>query len=1394
MLSRIVLPLLSLLSLLLCLSLIPTATAAPLTPEQIPEPLKPWVGWVLWDQRERACPPAPDDAGARQCVWPGRLELDLDERAGRFKLQVRTYAEAWVPLPGDAEHWPSGVEADGQPGLVEAQDERPGLRLAAGVHAITGRFAWDRLPESLSIPDHAGLVALVVQGRPVPIPAFNDEGALWIHHGSAPAAPAAADTLSLKVFRRVADGVPVQAITHIDLDVSGRPREALLQGALLADAIPLEVTSPLPARLEPDGRLRVQVRPGRWPIDIAARFPGEVAALALPALPEPWPSEEIWTFAADPAARLVEIEGVPPVDPRQTELPEAWKGLPAYRLEPGTALAFKQIRRGDPEPEPDSLTLHRRLWLDFDGQGYTVNDQIGGRMTRGWRLNAGEALSLGRVSLDGQPQSITRDEQTGGVGVEVRRGALDLSADSRLPGVRVLPAAGWDQDFRKLSYELNLPPGWRLFTATGVDAAPGTWTSAWTLLDLFMVLIAALAVGRLWGWPWAGLALAALALLWQEPDAPRYVWLHLLAAAALLRALPPGRAALAVRWYRNLAALVLALIALPFMADRIRFGLYPQLQQPWRVQEASAVGDALEMAAKPALLAPATAPEPMSPPMAEMPAQMAPAPVPAPMEEMDSEAQPQVRARAFRAPKREVRTRERNLPLPGSVAAAPPSKLREIDPNAVTQTGPGLPQWRWTTVALAWNGPVPRGQELRLVLLPPAANLALNLLSVLLLLGLAWLLIGGKPPDWRRFRPGGAAPLLPLLLLPLLFGFLPEAKADFPSPELLETLRARLLAPPECQPECAEIPLLRLQTSPAELRETLDIEALAQTAVPLPARLGQWLPSRAEVDGKPTEALFRDGEGTLWLALEPGRHAVTLAGPLPQREQVQLPLPLKPRRVEAGGEGWQVEGIRDHGVPDVQLQLLREARESGPEAAALEARPLPPFLEVRRVLRFGLDWRVDTLVRRMSPADGPAAAEIPLLPGESVVTAGLHVKDGKVAVNLLPGQAELAWESALDPQPQIALAAPEVRDWTEVWQADVSPIWHLEAEGLAVVHHQDPEGRWLPEWRPWPGETVSLRLTRPVGVAGNTLTLDASELRLSPGERASDASLTLRLRSSQGGRHEVKLPEGATLQSVVIDGAVQPIRQQGRAVSLPIRPGAQTATLSWRSAEGIAAWLSASAADLGAPSVNAATHIDLGHDRWVLLLGGPTLGPAVLFWGTLALILLLAWGLGRLALSPLKSWQWGLLLVGLSQIPAFGGLLVVGWLLALAWRAGAGRELGDNSFNALQIGLALLTLAALAALLEAVRQGLLGLPSMQVAGNGSGAYSLNWYQDRAGSEPPRPWILSAPLWMYRTLMLAWALWLAYSLLDWLRWGWSAYAADGLWRARTKPPEEDRGEG
>src|SRR5262249_46949387 len=152
--------------------------------------------------------------------------------------------------------------------------------------------------------------------------------------------------------------------------------------ALLDGFLPMALASQLPARLEPDGKLRVQVRPGSWTLDVTARHPRALTELKLGDAGGPWAAEEAWAFDARPDLRVAMPTGAPAVDPNQAPLPTEWRALPAYRLRPGDTLKLVVERRGDADPAPDRLTLHRTLWLDFDGQGYSLRDELRGRLTR----------------------------------------------------------------------------------------------------------------------------------------------------------------------------------------------------------------------------------------------------------------------------------------------------------------------------------------------------------------------------------------------------------------------------------------------------------------------------------------------------------------------------------------------------------------------------------------------------------------------------------------------------------------------------------------------------------------------------------------------------------------------------------------------------------------------------------------------------------------------------------------------------------------------------------------------------------------------------------------------------------------------------------------------------
>lgn len=1297
----------------------------------IPDVLRPWTEWVLRGHEQERCPFFSGNAQQRQCVWPSRLTLDFEQRGGRFTQQWVVHRDGWVSLPGDSHAWPQDVRVDGKPVPVTLHDGIPQVRLVRGSHTVAGNYEWDALPEWLPVPPATGLLALSLKGQRVPSPHRDNEGRLWLQPRAA--APEEADALDVVVHRRVVDEVPLQLVTRVELRVAGAGREVMLGKALPAEFVPMALETALPARVEPDGRLRVQVRPGNWTLALTARNPGPVNALTLPAADGAWDAEEVWVFDARNQLRLVNVEGVPTVDPQQTNLPEDWKHFPAYRMRPGDTMTLTQKQRGDSEPAPDRLSLYRTWWLSFDGGGYTLSDSIRGTMSRSWRLDLLPPAVLGRVAIENEDQFITRLEDTPASGVEIRQGNISLSAESQLNGTTAdVPAVGWNQDFQQVDGVLKLPPGWTLLHAGGVDDAAPTWVATWTLLDLFVVLIIALAAAKLWGKSIGVLALFTLGLTYIEPGAPRGVWLALLAAEALVRVLPAGRLLKLCKLARLAALVFLVISAVPFMVSQVRQAMYPALISPLELRRQ------FETSSQPVF-----------------------------QEELAKEAgrgDAQGMVMAKRLAGKE----------PMTVTAQKREYQPEIDPKAIVQTGPGLPTWEWTRVSLHWRGPVERGQRMHLWLLSPSVNFVLALVRVLLLAGLALVVLRAGADGLRA----GLSIAAVVLLMATIAG---PAAAEIPSPNLLEELRTRLLKPPDCHPDCATIPRLQLEISRATLRGRMTVDVAADSAVPLPGSGAHWTPDSVLVEGQPVPALMRDSGGVLWLQLPAGKHVVLIAGELGNRESVPLPLPLKPQRVEARVEGWRLDGLREDGLADDNLQLSRLAGAGeAPSGTALQPGTLPPFVRVQRELHLGLNWEVVTTVWRVTPPGAAIVLELPLLAGESVTSSEVRVAAGKAQVSMAPQATWVAWRSILPQTPMLTLRAPEFLSFTEVWQLDVSPMWHVGTDGIPTVQSA-PNQQRTREWQPWPGESVTIAVSRPAGVPGPTLTIDGSVVGVSPGTRATDVTLQFDARSSQGGQHVITLPDGADLQSVRINEIAQPIRQEGRRVMVPLVPDKQSFQLAWRQPGGVRSRLLSPEINLGAPSVNSVTQILMPADRWTLAVGGPRMGPAVLFWSLLAVVVLAALGLGRVPLTPLHAPQWVLLGVGLTQVPIELAVLVAGWLLALGWRQRRGGECSDRVFDALQILLAIWSVAALAGLVWSVQQGLLGQPEMQIAGSGSSARMLHWYQDRAGEILPRAWVISVPLWCYRLLMLAWALWLAQALLAWLRWGWECFNAGGLWR-------------
>lgn len=1327
-----------LLTMLFCL-IAGVVDAKPINKDDIPEQLRDWVPWVLYGEEKSQCPFHYQRFLEKQCHWAGETSLSFTDNSGVFNQQWQISYAQWLPLPGRQDQWPQNVKVNGLMQTVVDRHGQPYIYLEAGAHNVTGAFEWLALPQTFKLPADVGLVSLIIDGEHQIFPRIDAKGELWLRENMQAQQKQQHDTVSINVHRQLVDAIPASVETRIELNVAGSERELLLKGALLDGFIAMQLVSALPARLESDGQLRVQVKAGQWVITLLERAPDNQLTFMLPASAPPWPAEEVWAFKAQPQLRQVTLSGATAIDPKNTRVPSSWHKWPAYQMQADTQLVIAQKQRGDNSQRLEQLELRRTWWLDFDGGGFSLQDTISGEVQGRYRLPMNANIALGRVAVNGEDQFITRLEGEDKQGVELRQGFLHLTADSRWMNTDNLPATGWDADFHKVYAQLNLPPGWRLFAATGVDNASGSWMARWTLLDLFLVFIIAASFSHLWGRKWGAVALVAMVVMYHEQGAPIAVWLNVLAASALLKVLPTGRFKIWIQRYFALSILAVVLIGLPFMVQQARQAIYPQLEHPnYSFQSQSSMVELDALAASPVFE------EAMSVPSLAN----------------DSDGLGAVGA-SFEIQK-------------------PKRKLSSYDPNTKVQTGPGLPDWQWSSNNLSFNGPVDRGQTIGLWLVSPTENRLLAIARIALLVLLVVCVSG-----WRRGINFKA--VLPALFMVMVVsgGLIPtpvmaKTVSDLPDKTLLEQLKQRLLVAPDCLPQCASSPSMQLTVSNEQLVIHQRIDAAESIIVPLPGQRGHWSPQQVLVDGGSTINLHHDKKGHLWLNLLPGSHDIVVRGELPAQALVQLILPMKPHTISVNQAGnWLVQGNTKPGeITDLVLKRRQSDTEQPGEEKVLTPTSLPAFLKVERRLHFGQQWQLETIVTRLTPADSLVQLEIPLLEGEVVTKSGVTVKNGNMPIHLPQGQTRYQWLSLLDESTLLNLQAPVTTEWVEHWSLSWGPIWHVEWQGTPVINAGQSA---QVDWRPWPGEQLSLTVQRPAGEAGQTLTMDQSNIEIHPGQRSSEVSLQLVLRSSLGQQHSITLPEDAQLSSVSSDGHKLALELIDGQLNLPIHPGVQKINIEWRQTVAAQFWFDTPQIEVGLAGVNHEINLSIPRDRWILAVGGPSLGPAVLMWGVLLVLVLFAIGLGRLSLTPLKTHHWALLLLGLTQASMITLVIVIGWLLVLGWRFNRPITESRWGFNLLQVGLVILTLIALSSLFFAIQQGLLGQPDMQIVGNGSYQNYLHWYQDRTVELLPQAWVVSLPLFVYRAIMLLWALWLAFALLKWLSWGWQCFSRDGIWR-------------
>ena len=1320
-------------SLLTTVSFSTLATFAAPAKTAIPPDLEAWQQWVLKDYY--LCYANPDGSGAGVCQWPGTLSLDVTETGATFSQHWNILAPGWAYLPGGI-YWPQDVLLSNAPATVVKHNDRPALWLEPGHHTLSGTFQWKKNPQTLHIPTEVALLNFSRNGQKAET-VWGRDSSLWISEQKP--AKKENERVHVEVYRLIRDASPILVETVISLELSNVARELSLGNVLLDGYLIQQVESALPVHIAKNGDVKVLARPGKYELKIILRGLAQTEQFTMPKNGAPWPESEVWAFAQDAKIRVVNVVGEHPVDPKHLNVPQAWQTYPAFELVPNETLTLETQSKAGASQDPGHFALARKMWLNFSGTEFTCVDTLKLEDSTKDRLNMRQHQTLGNVHEQADNYIISKDPITSLTGIELRKtiGAFEATSQFSAP-LKNISAAGWDLEMDRISTSLILPPGYELLAATGVDTVNGSWKSRWNLLDIFLLCLLAAISFRLFGFVWGLIAVLGFTISLQLPHFPAFGWLNALISIALLRALPNNWMKEAARFYNIISLGFIALIIIPFTIDRVKLVLYPQLERSISWASSSQTETQVEAAAQ---------------------------------EEYDLDS-PAPRSRVKRADK----YYDAYSSGPSWSIGSSKSKSRPV----VTQAGPGRPNWIWKVNKLYWSGPIPPDQTYSLYILRPWQTKVVYSLSVAFGLAFIILLIVKSIPLLKAATPPPIKKAVNVIAwLTASMAFTLSAQADTPTPELLTELKSHLIQTNDCKGSCVEIEKARIEIEGERVVLRMKAHAVAPVRLPLPGNRKDWAPSEILINDKAMLFGKYDSDQQFSIPLNPGLSDIQLIGSTKDKDKVLLQFPKRPHWVETNVKGWDVFGLSQNRLSGDALEFQRTkilSKEFGKEM------DITPFVTVTRTFDFDIDWHVETTVKRIAPQAHSFSVHIPLLETESPLTENLKVdRKRRVALSFAQDQQKASWVSTLTKAPDLVLKAPELKNRTERWRINASPLWHMTYDGIAPLT-RNTKGHLSPYFAPWPGETLSLHLTKPDSVPGNTLAIDQASITSQVGERSRTHQLKIKLRATQGGRHTITLAGANQLLSVTSNGGTLPLTLKDNKLNLPISPGEQNVVIEWREKIDLTTKLSSPLVDLNIPSANVEITIELPPSRWLWLLKGPKLGPALLFWSILFVLVLFTLLFTRYIPTPLRAVDW--IILGL-------GIALTSWLLllfffftfaAISLRAKHVSAISDKSFNFIQFCLIGSVVVCGIILIGIIPNSLLGEPNMYIDGNNSYAGHLNWFTDFSEQILPVVQIFSLPQIVYQIAILLWSIWLAMSLMKWGKWIFESISKEKLWIA------------
>ncbi len=1319
----------------------------------VPPALEEWKDWVLADHPNIYCPI--DDATSERmpCVWTSELAIDLktgDPDRITFRIAGHASADSYVELP-TADRRPIEVELNGSPARVGLVNGNPRVFVDRGSFEVTGYIDIESAPRSLGIRRSAAIVELRIDGQEVAVPKVED-GKLWLQAHEE--TQGTSNSLRLDVYRRLRDEIPQILDTRIRLTVDGADRVETIGKPILDGFHAVSIDADMPVQVMRDGTFLVQASRGVSWVSVHAISEQVLNEFTPVASGPQWPISETWVFLPRTQHRTVDVEGAPPIDPILVDSP--FGSAPTYNVSTGTTLRLTNEQRGNPNPKPSSFNIAREMWLGFDGASMVVVDELHANVPSETRVGAD--YNVGTVQVDGSNRLVTyvNYETDSTAGITLHPSERHIEAVSLLESRSDIAANGWLVDADSLSINLHIPPGWKLLWASGVDRVNESWLSSWwNLWDIFICVLIVVVLYRVGGLPVAVVVSIAILLGYQEHTATAIGWLVLGVLLLLDKQLTSANGKRINQIVYWTLMVPIAVMSLYVAATNVRQAVYPQLE--------ASIGPALTAAGITAISEDGSELE-----------------VGASFIRRDNFdlASPSAESARHRAATRERDKGVEEVVVTGNMLFDATLQT----PLVAVQTGPGKPTWNWDRATFHWAGPVSKEQRVGLTFLPPAATRVVFALVAVLHLLILMILVLAKVGD-RIDMPPWFRKATSILLIGVVAS---SANASFPDSNLLRELEDRLTASPECAPGCASLESASL-TMEDENQLELDLLILAgaEVAVRLPISTPRTSLKEVSRNGLP-QPLFHDRGGRTYIEARVGQNQFRMRFDVRGIDDLVIEFPLVAAQLSSDVCCWRVsEGVESDRHRIVLNRMSEDSEDVSLSASNYEFH-LP--LTVERVLDLQYEPTVRTTVKAHGDRTETASAEIPLLTGETVLSSHITVRDGRAIVIFEPDESAASWQSSLSLTDELLLSAPAYSERTERWFLRGSDFWQFEATGVTPSQTERNATVFLPRQ----GETLTLKLTKPTPIPGNTLTINNVNIATMVGARTSSTAASFSIESSVADSVTLNLPDGAVLEGISIDGENRPM-DTGNVVNFPITHGDHNYAVSWRMDEPLGWFYQTPTIEFDQVARNVSHSVHMAKNRWVLMLGGPAIGSAVLFWGVVIVTVLVALGLTYLPRFPLTKLDAVLVAVGATLANIWALLFVALWTLSVWWRARSKLDdLPVYAYRAIQIVLGILAFVGLLALFFTVLSALRTPPDMYITASSMftgqtpfvspDVHLLHWFADESIERLPTAWVFSLPFWVYQLTMLAWSLWLVFALIKWIRATFAALGEPSFWPA------------